>query len=133
MSLDIDTEDPVSQAANFSSRLEALLNRLSVRTVVLIGIVLFFAAVSVDSLQQALAADMGNKPLRAIALSANVETATAEAGSPASLVGRDYPESYLTFDAGTASRLSRSDLTSAHLTRSRLTSAHFFTRQVSPQ
>ncbi|RZM75397.1 hypothetical protein [Leptolyngbya iicbica] len=98
---------------------QGLWQRLSMRLLLLLGIVVFGAAVGVDSLQQAIAADM------------TVDAIAPNLVSP--MVGENHPDgsaslagTYLEFDAETAQRLQRSDLLSSRLTRSRLTSAHLF-------
>ncbi|MGF1460785.1 MAG: hypothetical protein ACFBSG_17370 [Leptolyngbyaceae cyanobacterium] len=87
----------------------------------LIGLLLFAIAVSLDSLQQAAAADL----LSPAALESEMISQPALSETVPRL--SELPAgTYLEFDAQTASRLRRSDLLGAHMTRSRLTSAHLF-------
>jgi hypothetical protein len=99
--------------------------RLSVRLLLVLGIVVFCAAVSVDSLQQAVAADM------AVDAIAPTNPAAVNAVSPVAASDRsdravDDTGTYLEFNTETAQRLQHSDLLGPQLTRSRLTRAHLF-------
>lgn len=97
----------------------ALYRHLTLRLALLLGIVVFVFAVSIDSFQhQASAAAIQLQGNGFPALAVNVEPSKT-AKVP------DLQDSYLTFNAGTAERLRHSALTTANLTRCRLTTAHF--------
>lgn len=126
MTFDYSSEEPPSINGHLNSWLKTLWHRLTVRFVLLLGIVVFVTVVGFDSLQQASAADMPKERLSLV--TAALPSALDERAPHAETQHQQRPEkSYLTFDATTASRLSHSDLTSASMTRSRLTSSHLFT------
>ena len=125
MAFDFGSEEP-SLTPPPPTRLQQLWHRVTVRLVLLLGIVVFFAAVGIDSLQQASAADMPTDQLRVVTMTASPERPSAGVTPQAEV----SPSSYLDFDVETARRLGHSDLTSASMTRSRLTSAHFFTSRL---
>lgn len=125
MTFDHGSEEPPSITQNASSWLKTLWHRLTVRFVLLLGILVFLTAVGFDSLQQASAADM---PIERLSLTTHLSPSTEANHSPrVTTQQRMAPKTYRDFDAQTANRLGHSDLTSASMTRSRLTSSHLFT------
>jgi len=128
MSVDIEPEEPLMGLSLSGRWLRVLWHRLTVRFVLVIGVLIFLTVVSIDSSrQQASAADMpavGQPTPTPLSLTA--ESPQTISHKPVSVPARTYLE----FDPKTAARLSHSDLTSASMTRSRLTSAHFFTQKV---
>jgi len=99
--------------------------RLSVRLWLILGIVVFGAIVSVDSLQQAVAADMAVDTIAPVNPAA-LNVVSAVAASDRSERAVDDTGTYLEFNTETAQRLQHSDLLGPQLTRSRLTRAHLF-------
>jgi hypothetical protein len=109
---------------------EGLGQRLALRFVLVVGLVIFLAVVGIDSWHQASAADMTAAP--------HDVTATMESGPrQANVSGHqldtlairaDLAPSDWRFNVATAERLGHPDLTSARLTRSRLTTAHLFSQ-----
>lgn len=128
MTFDNGSEEPPSITQSSYYRLKRLWHRLTVRFVLLLGIVVFLTAVGVDSLQQASAADMSTERLKMVTAGSSPALDQQSSHEPKQ---RQVPQkSYLDFDAQTATRLSHSDLTGASMTRSRLTSSHLFTNRV---
>lgn len=126
MTFDHSSEEPPSINHPSNSWWKTLWHRLTVRFVLLLGIVVFVTVVGFDSLQQASAADMPRERLSPVTSAS--PTALSDRPPHAKTQPQQMSDkSYLTFDASTASRLSHSDLTSASMTRSRLTSSHLFT------
>lgn len=124
-----DAEDIPSNTPGMSNWLGMIWRRLSVRLLLLLGVVVFLTAVGIDSFQQASAADMSGQKNAA---SGNVSPVLVAPWSEIehSDTAVDITGTYLQFDAETASRLQRSDLLGPHLTRSRLTSSHLFTHSL---
>ena len=113
----------IAQRAYFWFR--AIWQRLSVRFVLLLGLLVFLTAVGVDSLQEASAADLSTEYL---GWGTAPASAVSESNSlKAKSLRRLSQKSYLEFDAAIADRLGHSDLTCASITRNRLTRAHLFT------
>jgi len=126
MPFDHSSEEPPSINRPLNSWLKTLWHRLTVRFVLVLGIVVFVTVVGFDSLQQASAADMPREHWSLV--NAASPTALSDRAPHAKTQHQQMPEkSYLTFDASTAKRLSHSGLTSASMTRGRLTSSHLFT------
>ena len=100
---------------------------LSVRLLLVLGVVIFGVVVAIDSLQLATAADMvGPDPVPSRnAFVARQLPAPALENSEAAL---DFSATYLEFDVETAHRLQHSGLLRPQLTRSRLARAHLFTQ-----
>ena len=128
----VDHDEPFTHKREAQNWLAALSHRLTVRIALLIGVIVFVATVGIDSSQhQASAADMG-----ITRVSASPALSTPKASPPKSAPHQavsgetNSAATYLEFNAETAARLSRSDLTSASLTRSRLTSSHLFTHRI---
>jgi len=121
----IDAEDVPSTAPSQSPRRSQLSRQLSLPLVMLLGLFVFFTAVSVDSLQQASAADMSSQAMTTVQTPASSATGFSSRVAPshATVAG-----TYLEFNEATAHRLSHSDLVGSHLTRSRLASAHLLMR-----
>ena len=99
--------------------------RFSVPLLLVLGIVVFCAAVGVDSLQQAVAADMVVDAIAPTNIS-SLKAVSPVAASDRSDRAVNYPGTYLEFNTETAQRLQHSDLLGPQLTRSRLTRAHLF-------
>ena len=110
-------------ATNLQHRLRAIWHRLTVRFVLLLGVIIFLTAVGIDSFHhQASAADMGFTGVPVSTMPALKVTQNGLSAEPSATTA----DTYLEFDSETAERLGHSHLTSASLTRSRLTSAHLF-------
>ena len=108
-----------------ASQWQSIWQRFSVRLLLVLGILVFFAAVGVDSLQQAMAADMTMSAI-APGTSSPMNSLQLELESDLVHESVDRAGTYLEFDPKTSQRLRHSDLLSSQLTRSRLTSAHLF-------
>ena len=135
----VDNEESSINMRGLTNFLSVLQQRFAVRLVLLLGIIVFVTAVSIDSFQhQAVAADIrtSTSELSTFPLSQKFSPdglTTVSSGSDRKHSGAadTYPfteETYLDFDAKTAERLGHSDMLGASLTRSRLTHAHLFTR-----
>ncbi|MDB9528857.1 hypothetical protein PN498_22885 [Oscillatoria sp. CS-180] len=123
MSFGIGSKNDIVESPNQHDGWVALWHRLTLRLVLVLGVVVFLTAVGIDSLHQAAAADMPK-----VSIEGNpVPSAKTVNPSSAANIKQTSRASYLTFDAETAHKLGHSDLTSASLTRSRLTSSHLFT------
>lgn len=119
--MSFDGKDPANATPIPMRWMAAVGEALRWRVVLLVGIVVFAIAVSVDSFQhQAEAAGMSGDGI--VEMSWTVaKTEVQPSATPTS-----DRHTYLEYDPRTAERLGHSDLTSAMMTRSRLTSAHFF-------
>ena len=126
MAVDVDAKDSVAEEAQPLSRLSRLWHHISVRLILLLGIVVFLTVVSIDSLQQASAAAMHTSETDLIEMSVMSRPSVQKASSGITLPLTVSEATYLDFDAEVAQRLRYSDLTRARLTRSRLTSAYLF-------
>jgi hypothetical protein len=126
MAFDNGSEEPPTMTQKSDSWLQTLGHRLTVRLVLLLGVVVFLTAVGIDSLQQASAADMPNPHPTPVTIDAAIMTRRPQTSQVAPHQG--VQKSYWEFDREIANRLEHSDLTRASLTRSRLTSSHLFTR-----
>ncbi len=122
MTNDKGTESISSNLPSQFSWLKVVWHRFSVRLLLVLGVMIFFTVVAVDSLQPATAADMTGQasPLRDAAVTSSSSVVELEsADAPLDVSG-----TYLEFNTETAHRLQHSDLLSPQLTRSRLTRAH---------
>lgn len=125
---DAEVEDIPSPASKEATWLRVLWRRLSVRLLLFLGVLVFFTAVGIDSLQQASAADMSgqsNSAWEAVPALVSSSTEMNLPESPINLSG-----TYLEFNAERAERLQRSHLLSSHLTRHHLTGSHLFTHSL---
>ncbi len=118
-------ETSVASPYGKASRWQVIWQRLSVRLLLFLGILVFFTAVGVDSLQQAMAADMAIEAIAPVT-SSSMNSFHLELENDHAIESADRAGTYLEFDPETSQRLRHSDLLSSQLIRSRLTSAHLF-------
>lgn len=120
---EVEAEAPLTNKA-FRPLLQRLGQILATRFVLVLSVVLFLAAVAVDSFQhQASAADISLANVEFLEMSLGTEAAVNSAEPLVS----DLEGTYLEYDAHRARRLRESNLVSARLTHHHLTSAHMFT------
>jgi hypothetical protein len=101
-------------------------HHLNVRLLLVLGVVVLAIAVSLDSFQEAAAADMQTASPAAL-IHPNSHALHSSRSSKDSVFS---DKTYLEFDSSRAKRLGFSDLVRANITRSRLTRAHLFTTLV---
>lgn len=128
MAFDIGCEEPPLPDQEPHSWLRVLWHRLTVRFVLLLGILVFLTAVGIDSLQQALAVDMSAELPNVSELSSLASSDIAAATSNSQV--QAVKSTYLNFNDETARRLKHSDLVSSSMTRSRLTHSYLFTNRL---
>ncbi|NER78646.1 MAG: hypothetical protein F6K42_03530 [Leptolyngbya sp. SIO1D8] len=127
MAIELDVEGSSADPESSLHWLMALWRRLTLRLVLLLGVLVFLVVVSIDSLHQASAADMGIVSLQTATASPTDKSAQMDKKAKSRMAERP---SYLEFDAEIAERLRHSDLIGASLTRSRLAGAHLLTQRV---